>query len=551
MQVDSFKMVCSAMKDSMIDEKQLQELFLNARIAYKKTEWAAEYFEPATARFINGPPVPEIEKSGQVFEPAGLQVIEGLLFPHYDTAQKKELIRQLGIINRACEKLKTHFEGIDIFPWQVFDAGKLEVFRVIALGITGFDDPITLHAMKESSASLISLRSIFLEYPENNLSQQFDQAITYLDTAADFNTFNRMEFIIKYGNPLTSAITRFAEKLQIHFTTYDRLLNQETKTLFDSNAFNVNAYAPDHASFKTAEKIALGKMLFSDPSLSGNGKRSCQSCHQPDKAFTDGLIKNSILDKDDKLPRNTPTLLNAALQPALFYDSRVSTLEEQSVNVVQNENEMHGSMLLATDRLWKNKTYHDLFIAAYPNKTKSGIDTFEIMNAIGSYVRSLISLNSRFDEYMQGNSKAMTEQEIKGFNLFMGKAKCGTCHYMPLFNGNLPPRFVKTESEVIGVPSTISGKEIDPDLGRYAIIQAPSLKYSFKIPTLRNAASTAPYMHNGIYNTLEEVTDFYNKGGGTGLGISINNQTLPFDKLNLTQEETSDIVAFIKSLSGK
>jgi cytochrome c peroxidase len=551
-QVDSFAVLCNALKDTTAKEKQLQELFLNARIAYKKFEWAAEYFEPATARFVNGPPVPEVEKSGQVFEPSGLQVIEAYLFPHYDKSQKKEMIRQLGIINRACEKFKTHFEGIDIFPWQVFDAGKLEVFRVIALGITGFDDPITLHAMKESSASLKSLRAVFLQYPENNIiSTQFDEAISFLDTATDFNTFNRMEFIIKYGNPLTRAITGIAEKLQIHFITYDRLLNQEAKTLFDSNAFNVNAYAPDHASFKTAEKIALGKMLFSDPSLSGNGKRSCQSCHQPDKAFTDGLVKNLILDKNDQLPRNTPTLLNAALQPALFYDSRVSTLEEQSVNVVQNENEMHGSMLLATDKLWKDKIYHDLFVAAYPDRTKNGIDTFQIMNAIGSYVRSLVSLNSRFDEYTQGNSKAMNEQEINGFNLFMGKAKCGTCHYMPLFNGNFPPRFVKTESEVIGVPSSRAGKEIDSDLGRFAIIQTPSLKHSFKIPTLRNAANTGPYMHSGIYNTLEEVMDFYNKGGGRGLGLVIDNQTLPFDKLNLSPDETSNVIAFIKSLSGK
>ena len=550
-QVDSFAKICRALNNTTIDEKQLQQLFLNARIAYKKFEWAAEYFEPATARFVNGPPVPEVEKSGQVFEPAGLQVIEEILFPKFDTTQKKVLIRQLVIIAHACDKFRIHFEGIDIFPWQVFDAGKLEVFRIIALGITGFDDPITLHAMKESSASLNSLRIVFLQYPANNLSKQFDDATAYLDSGTDFNSFNRMEFVIKYGNPLTRAITNLAEKLQIHFITYDRLLNQEAKTLFDSSAINVNAYAPDHASFKTAEKIALGKILFSDPTLSGNGKRSCQSCHQPEKAFTDGLIKNSVIDKRDQLPRNTPTLLNAALQPALFYDSRVSTLEEQSVNVIQNENEMHGSMILATNRLWKDKMYHDLFIAAYPDNSKNGIDTFEIMNAIGSYVRSLISLNSRFDEYMQGKNQAITEQEINGFNLFMGKAKCGTCHYMPLFNGNLPPRFVKTESEVIGVPSTRAGKEIDQDLGRFNIIQTPSLKHSFKIPTLRNAANTAPYMHNGIYNTLEEVMDFYNKGGGIGLGISINNQTLPFDKLNLTKEERQDIIAFIKSLSGK
>ncbi len=192
-----------------------------------------------------------------------------------------------------------------------------------------------------------------------------------------------------------------------------------------------------------------------------------------------------------------------------------------------------------------------MFITAFPHEDKNRIDTFEVMNAIGSYIRSLVLLNSRFDEYMRGRQSAMDSTEINGFNLFMGKARCATCHYMPLFNGSFPPRFNKSEVEVIGVPKSRSQNEIDPDMGRYDIVKVESVKHAFKISTVRNAARTAPYMHNGVYTTLEQVMDFYNKGGGAGLGIKLSNQTLPADKLNLTEKEISEVIAFIKSLDSK
>jgi cytochrome c peroxidase len=133
----------------------------------------------------------------------------------------------------------------------------------------------------------------------------------------------------------------------------------------------------------------------------------------------------------------------------------------------------------------------------------------------------------------------------------MGKAKCGTCHFMPLFNGTFPPAFQKMETEVIGVPETISSEKIDPDMGRYNIIKVESFRHAFKIPTVRNAARTAPYMHNGVFTTLNQVLDFYNKGGGAGSGIKIDNQTLPFDKLGLTEKERNDIISFILCLNSK
>ena len=144
-------------------------------------------------------------------------------------------------------------------------------------------------------------------------------------------------------------------------------------------------------------------------------------------------------------------------------------------------------------------------------------------------------------------------QNKKGFNLFSGKAKCATCHFIPLFNGLVPPEFVETETEVLGVPETTDKTKprLDPDLGKYNTSKSVIHKHSFKTPTVRNIELTAPYMHNGVFNSLEEVLDFYNDGGGQGLKIAPENQTLPPDKLNLTKKEMQDIIAFMKSLTGK
>jgi cytochrome c peroxidase len=559
-QIDSFSAVTGqfriAAENPAAQEGQLQELFIKTRMAYKKFEWAAEYFMPVTARQVNGPLVPEVEMPEMtVTEPVGLQVIESCLFPHLDTARKKIFLRQMDLLQSSGEQFKQRFSKMGMFDQLIFDAVKLEVYRIITLGITGFDNPLTLNSMSESRGSLESLQDILAGYPEkkdkDSLMAAFDGAINYLRVNPDFNRFNRAEFITRYINPITTGISDLEIELHISIHKYNRLLNQEAKMLFDSNTFNVNAYAPDRLFFINPEKIVLGKALFFDPILSGTGTRSCASCHQAAKAFTDGLVKNKTLGKNGLLKRNTPTLINAALQPALFYDMRVSSLEDQSITVVQSSEEMQGSMKKTALRLWENKTYRDLFSAAFPKKNRTGIDTMEVMNAIGSYVRSLTWLNSRFDVYMRGNKTAMNAAEINGFNLFMGKAKCATCHFMPLFNGNFPPGYTIMETEVIGVPNDLRKKEIDPDPGRYAIVPFGFLKHAFKTPTIRNATGSAPYMHNGVFASLEQAVDFYNKGGGTGMGLTIANQTLPFDKLELTETEQKDIVAFIKSLDSR
>ena len=145
----------------------------------------------------------------------------------------------------------------------------------------------------------------------------------------------------------------------------------------------------------------------------------------------------------------------------------------------------------------------------------------------------------------------MNEQEKRGFNLFMGKAKCATCHFLPLFNGLVPPEFTETESEILGTPATKDTLQpvLDKDKGKINFTKSAVHEFAFKTPSLRNIELTSPYMHNGVFDTLEEVMDFYNKGGGSGLKIAPTYQTLPSDKLNLSKKEISDIIAFMKTLT--
>lgn len=150
---------------------------------------------------------------------------------------------------------------------------------------------------------------------------------------------------------------------------------------------------------------------------------------------------------------------------------------------------------------------------------------------------------------MRNEEDSFNDEERLGMNLFMGKALCATCHFMPLTNGTVPPFFSETEREVIGVPATADNNALDSDLGFYWRFKEELHYGMFKTPTVRNSELSAPYMHNGVYNILEEVMDFYNKGGGGGMGFDLDHQTLPFDELNLTMVEQRAVVAFVKTLN--
>lgn len=532
-------------------QQQLQKQFLKAHESYKAIEMLSEYYFPSVTKAVNGPAIPEYEENdGKVIPPEGFQVIEEVLFPVYQKESKEELLKQIGILTANLNRIQKIAATNTLTDAHVFDALRLEVFRIVTLGITGFDSPVAKNSIAEVIPALESIQKYYQIYAEDKkdsisilVFKTIDNGIASLKSDTRFDNFDRASFILNIANPLSKALYQSQNNLGIPIFNEVRGLRTSAQTLFDKNAFDPEAFSgfPDYKT--TPQKIALGKLLFNDPILSGDASRSCASCHHVDKAFTDGEEKAVSFDGTSVVERNTPTLKNIAFQRTFFADSKVNYLEDQAVAVITNKLEMHGDMDAAVLKIKENKEYVSQFKTTFPNKR---ISSFAIKNALGSYIRSLSNYDAKFDQYMRGEV-AFSKDEKAGFNLFAGKAKCASCHFIPLTNGTVPPHFDRSESEVLGVPD--KNNALDPDLGKYNVTKAAMHKHSFKTPTIRNITLTAPYMHNGVYKTLEEVVDFYNDAGGEGLGFNLNNQTLPTDKLNLSDLEKKQLIAFMKTLT--
>lgn len=531
----------------------VQAAFRRARLAYKRVEFMSAYYSPETTHALNGPNLPEVDDDLRVNAPEGFQVLEERIFPQLDVVDLPEAVQAAAVIRSNVNRLRTISESNELTDSHAFDAMRLEVFRVVTLGITGFDSPVAFHSLPEAVSALESLRYPLGAYaladknPElaGQLDRAFAGAISALRNETDFNRFDRLGFITQHANNLSGLLLAAQKTLAIPVFTESRLLSPSARTLTDSGVFNADYFVNLDKQRSTPDRVALGRRLFYDPILSGNANRTCATCHQPSWAFTDGESKSLAVGLGGRrAARNAPTLFNAALQAVQFADSRVTFLEDQASDVIQNTQEMHGSLPKAVRALAQHPQYRALFAQSY----REGVTEHTIKNAVASYVRSLTSLDSRMDRYFRGQGAALTAEEKRGFNLFMGKGKCATCHFFPLFNGTVPPAYAETESEVLGTPATAAGRQVDPDVGKFGLTKREPHRYAFKTPTVRHVAKTAPYMHNGVYRTLEEVVEFYNKGGGNGLGFGLDNQTLPFDKLNLTEPEKKALVAFMKAL---
>ncbi len=535
---------------------------LDARLAYKRLEFLAEQYMPASALSLNGSIVAEVDENdpNQIVQPAeGLQVIEAHLFEEHP--DREATLAEVGIVVSNVKRLRVHGQAAVFSDGNIFDAMRREVLRVTALGLAGFDAPVALTALPEAAEALASVRAAYADYApaleerspalRRSLDTLLAGAIADLRGHHDFVTFDRLEFIRRRANPLFRDLLAAQKALQIPLMDEHRGMRKDASTIFSAAAFDVSAFAPSYGRSVEPGRVALGRILFFDPVLSGNGRRACASCHHPELAFTDGQPRSSAFDMDGVVERNAPTLINAALQSGAFFDRRVEFLEDQATEVLNNPREMHGSMTAAVGALRGSEEYRRLFRREFPTYGDTAINSLTIRIALASFIRSLVRMDSPFDRYARGESSALNGAAKRGFNLFMGKGRCGTCHFMPLFNGTVPPTFSETESEIIGVPSrydTVNAK-LDPDVGRYAVHHLDHERYMFKVPTLRNVALTAPYMHNGSMATLEEVLDFYNRGGGAGIGIDLPGQTLPPDPLKLTKEEIADIIAFLNSLT--
>ncbi len=547
--------------DQKLKPRLLKKKFLDTRLSYKKAAVLIDYFHPFETRLLNGAALLRTEDDvpDKIVDPHGFQVLEEILFGDWnDSTYSLAKAEIIGIKNIIIQFRQEPNRAFKFKNEVVFDALRSAMIRLTALGISGFDSPIAENSIPEAAATFESIQSILNIYITNNNSNAskettnklLSNAIDYLNSNKNFNRFDRAYFITNYINPVFTSIVKTGNENGFLLPKERRPLNQQSESIFSDSLFDISFYSPTERYRSTSDRVQLGKLLFFDPILSATRDRSCGTCHKPELAFTDGFKTALAVDQKTYLLRNTPTLWNSIFQTKQFFDSRTAMLEHQLSDVVHNQEEMKGSLTRSVKELGASPKYSLLFQKAYANETPT-LTEYNIANAISSYVRSLVAINSRFDQYMRGDKTKMNKEELKGFNLFMGKAKCATCHFIPLFNGLVPPEFTETESEVLGVPKSKEkiAPVLDSDEGRFKFTRSIVHKYAFKTPTLRNIELTAPYMHNGVYNTLEEVMDFYNKGGGSGLKIAPENQTLSEEELNLSKKEIRAVILFMRTLT--
>lgn len=527
--------------------------FSQSRLAFKRVEPFLSFYNSANYYGLNKANLPKIDEGDnaeKVIEASGFQALEEAI------AESEIDVKVIhGYANDIYRKLTLEQKHNSIrkhtdykFLWLTRQA----LVRVMSLGISGFDSPILLQSIPENKEIFISLENYFKLYKDHfkdkelykNWITGFQKAQQAFDAAESFDAFDRYGFIKNNLHPMLSLWNQTVADWKVSFP-FKQKLNYNIESFYDASTFNPNAFKPKYSPKVSSEIAQLGKELFFDASLSASGTMNCASCHQPEKAFTDGL-RFSTDNNGGFVQRNAPTLLYSGLQQSQFYDARVENLENQILDVINNEKEFHANTEVIVEKLTQSPAYKKRFEALY----KQGIDHKSVRNAMATYIRTLTPFNSTFDRNISGKEDTLTEEETLGFNLFMGKGKCATCHFAPVFNGTVPPYFTESELEVLGVPNSKAWENatVDEDVGRYNVAKAELKRFAFKTPTVRNASKTAPYMHNGVYDTLEEVLKFYNLGGGAGIGIELENQTLPPDPLNLTDTEIAAIIAFIHTL---
>jgi cytochrome c peroxidase len=561
--------IADANLSSEKDKAVIRRKIANARLSLKNIDFWLRYFEPIAYKKINGPlPVEWENEVFEKFEPpykrqgAGLTLAE--LYLEQGIANKDSLLH---LIQKS--KMATRTFEADSITSQLnvyhhfFFANRLFLLNLAAIYTTGFECPDTSNIIPELVSMLNGTRKIYDSFnetfPSTPLTKEYldayEQAISFVNRQpVHFSNFDHFTFIRNYVNVLFAFNQQFINNYNANsanlndFTLNNNCPSIFNKSLYDSqNTKGIFSLIEDE---KTLNEIRLiGRLLFYDPILSGNNSRSCASCHKPTQYFTDTTQKTSLqFDGQQHLARNTPTLINAVYNHLLMLDGKHISLQAQGRDVMTNATEMNSNEKELLRKVLSCNDYKNAFkkfVKFTPEEKEISLD--HITSAITFYVGSFSRFAAAFDDAMN-NKIEMGEEVKKGFNLFMGKGKCGTCHFVPNFNGVKPP-YIGSEFEVIGTPEDTSFTAISVDKGRYLVNPASETLNAFRTGSLRNAQYTKPYMHNGVFNTLEQVIDFYDAGGGTGKKLAITNQTLSGDSLHLSPVEKKQLILFLHSLN--
>lgn len=569
----SLEKLSGLIAESDINQQLQKEKILSAlnesRIQLKSCDFWLRYLEPVAYKKINGP-LP-VEWETEVFEKfeapykregAGLT----LAYQYLETEKpaRDSLIKLIDACNKSLKVYVADSITSQLSSYHhFFLCNRLFLLDLATIYTTGFDCPDTKQIIPELNSMLHKTEGIYRSYNHDFTAHRlkddyltlYNNAVSFVkNQPTNFEEFNHFVFIRDYVNPLFKLNQQYIAQYKVQSSSYmDYALNDEAQSIFDKNLYraqNTKGIYNKITDKKILDEIdSIGKLLFYDPLLSGNNMRSCASCHKLDNYLTDTSFATEMqFNRKDFLKRNQPTLINAVHNHLMMADGRDLTLLDQVKDVISNPEEMGSSEEEVVEKVISIPAYKKALtrFATYTNE-KEKISLKHIASAITYFYGKYSNYYSPFDEAVN-NKAQLHDDAVKGFNIFMGKAQCGTCHFAPQFNGIKPP-YINNEFEVIGVPASPTTKNLSPDKGRYNVHAAAETNNAFRTPTVRNAAFTKPYMHNGSYKTLEEVIDFYDAGGGVGKGIKVLNQTLSSDSLKLTDTEKKQLEAFINSLS--
>ncbi|WP_439102368.1 cytochrome-c peroxidase [Congregibacter sp.] len=403
------------------------------------------------------------------------------------------------------------------------------VYKSLLAG-TGMTVLLGLAVMNSSSNERVSLTA-----PANVEASVITVAVEPFESAAERGADPQQEAITLSDHcpPSFEKTDSGVCELRNMYQFYDSLQNQ--------GVGGTQTALPAHRDGFRAEQIDLGRYLFFDPALSGDGSTSCASCHHPELGFSDGRAR-AVGVAGHEVKRSSPTLWNVAFLKNLFWDARADSLEEQAQGPLYSPEEMgnNPAQLLAT--LHGSEEYRRLFRQAFPQGELDEISLQQVYIALAAFQTSLISLNSPYDRYAHGYHDALTDKEIEGMNVFRSfVARCAECH--------TPPLFTNQQVAVIGSPEP---EGLPLDVGAEAVWNAPKMKGGFKVPTLRNIGKTAPYMHSGRFETLRETVEFYTGGRGHAVpdGVDMHIHWHIWEP-NLSDEELDRLVDFLDALTDE
>lgn len=552
------------------DVAKIKEQINATRIQMKSVDFWVRYLEPVMYRRINGPLPVEwetevFEKFEAPYKREGTGLTQATLYLDEENPTKEHLAY---LVQSSIEAINTYkadsiTEAFNSYH-HFFLCNRLYLLNLAAIYTTGFECPETDNVVKELELMMHDVQEIYTAYnntyPNTPLTEPYlnlyNKALSFVAAQPkDFAQFDHFTFIKDFISPLYLQNQKYINQYRVYSKSFvDYSLTKNETTIFDKRIYNGQNpkgifLRADEEGLKELDRV--GKLLFYDPILSGNNKRSCVSCHKPNEYFTDTAVATSLdFDPTKKLPRNTPSLINVEYNHLVMMDGKHISLQAQTKDVITNYAEMGGKEQDILEKVMSCNEYSKTFkkLLKY-TPTEKEVTLDHIAAAITYYYNKFSTAYSPFDDAMNGKA-TLDASAQHGFNLFMSKAQCATCHFVPQFNGVKPP-FVGSEFEVLGVPGDKLYASLSKDRGRYEVHKADETMNAFRTGSIRNSDYTKPYMHNGVFTTMEEVVDFYDAGGGAGHGLTVSNQTLSADSLKLTKAEKKDLLKFISSLNER